>query len=101
MRRHLLVAVVLVAVVNGLFSPLLIVVAKLAPLWFPAFLPPSPAVLLYLSSLLLSAVTLLLAGVPAAVYERLSGTRATDGVSATIWLAGVIVLTVPALRFIA
>jgi hypothetical protein len=46
----------------------------------------------YMASLLASAITLLLAGVPAALYERARGLKESSPVSIGIWLAGTIAL---------
>jgi hypothetical protein len=64
--------------------------------WYPALLPQVASLLFLLSSLLVATFTLMIAGVPAAVYERLSGARESDFVSMGIWLLGVLVLTAPA-----
>src|SRR5262245_35013137 len=42
-------------------------------------------------------LTLLIAGVPAAIYERIRGLRTSTPVSVGIWLAGAILLTLPAI----
>ena len=85
-----------VAMLNGLFSPALRIVVLFAPVWYPALLPQVPSLLFFISSLLVATFTLMIAGVPAAVYERLSGARESDFVSMGIWLLGVLVLTAPA-----
>lgn len=96
-RRHLAVAIALVAVVNGIFSPVLLLLLALAPVWMPDLLPRTGPVMFYASSLLLSALTVMLSGVPAAIYERARGLKDSDGTSLTIWLGGAVLLTLPAL----
>jgi hypothetical protein len=88
-----------VAMLNGLFSPALRIVVLFAPVWYPEFLPASAGLLFLFSSLLVSTFTLMIAGVPAAIYERLSGTPESNFVSMGIWLAGVLILTAPAVPF--
>ncbi|HZD25117.1 MAG TPA: hypothetical protein VE631_02565 [Alphaproteobacteria bacterium] len=95
--ERLAFAAVLVAVANGLFSPALGAVATLAPLWIPGFVPLTPVTVLYAASLALSTATLLLAGVPAALYEHLRGQPASSTASTAIWLAGTVLLSLPAL----
>lgn len=52
----------------------------------------SPLVITYLGSMLASALTLVLAGIPAAIYERVKGTGRTTPISLGIWLACTIAL---------
>jgi ABC-type transport system involved in multi-copper enzyme maturation permease subunit len=52
----------------------------------------SPLVLTYLASLMASATTLILAGVPAALYERAKGLETSSPMSIGIWFAGTVVL---------
>jgi hypothetical protein len=85
-----------VAMLNGLFSPALRIVVLFAPVWYPALLPQVASLLFLLSSLLVATFTLMIAGVPAAIYERLSGASESDFVSMGIWLLGVLILTAPA-----
>ena len=91
-----LVFVLGVAMLNGLFSPALRIVVLFAPVWYPALLPQTASLLFFLSSLLVATFTLMIAGVPAAIYERLSGQADSDVVSMGIWLLGVLILTAPA-----
>ncbi len=41
--------------------------------------------------------TIMLAGVPAALFERLTGRRETDTASYAIWLTATVVISLPAL----
>lgn len=101
-REHLMVALVVVCITNGIFSPAVAQVAVLWPIWFPTLvLTPSPSSLFYLSSLITATGTLLFSAVPAALYERLAGLEDSTPLSVTIWLAGAIVLTLPALSRVA
>jgi hypothetical protein len=96
-RTILLVATAGLAFVNGmplfspLFDPVLFFVQRLAP----GFL--GPQLLFHFNSLLISLVTLLLAGIPAAIYERLMGYRDSTPVSLGIWLIATLLLTLPSL----
>ena len=91
-----LVFVLGIAMLNGLFSPALRIVVLFAPVWYPALLPQVASLLFLLSSLLVSTFTLMIAGVPAAIYERLSGAQDSSFASMGIWLLGVLILTAPA-----
>ncbi len=91
-----LVLVLGIAMLNGLFSPALLIFIALAGIWYPWFLPASPSLLFFFSSLLVATFTLMIAGVPAAIYERLSGQTSSTYVSMGIWLAGSVILAAPA-----
>jgi hypothetical protein len=95
--RMLFVATVFVAIVNGIVSPAVFLVFALSPVWAPTIVAPSGQTLLMLTSLVVSTGTLLLAGVPAAIYERLAGKVQSSNVSMAIWLAGAVLLTLPGL----
>jgi hypothetical protein len=92
----MLVPVMAVAIVNGIFSPFVLVVFILYPVWFPSWAPAYSQVVYMLSALLLSTLTIMLAGVPAALYERLFPAPRPAAVG-LIWLAGVVLLSLPAL----
>lgn len=86
-----------VCAVNGMFSPLLRlaipVMIGLMPEWFPA----TVSWVLYFASIFVATLTLVIAGIPAALYERLWEGEQYTGFSMYIWLAGCALLTVPAL----
>jgi len=96
-RQTIFAIVVTVAVVNGVFSPMVGLAFALAPIWLPEFLPVSPGVLLYLSSLIVATATLLMAGVPAAFYERLIDRRPESKIPTLVWLGAAVTLSLPAL----
>ncbi len=75
------------------FDPAFILVKFLLA---PAFFVSSPILLYYFTSLFVSVACLILAGVPAAIFERATGRRNSDALSLGIWLAGVIILALPA-----
>ena len=95
------IAVLSLALVNGLISPLLSIVYVLMPAWAPhVFLGMQdililPEILFYMSSLIVATGTLLLGGVPAALYERYDG-EPESSAAMYIWLACVLLLTLPA-----
>lgn len=94
-RDVLLVATAGLSLLNGqasspFFDPVLFLIRP-----FVAQILTSPILLFYLTSLFLSLMTLLLAGVPAALYERLRGHSESSPVSIGIWLAATILLTLP------
>lgn len=95
--RYLIIAVVVLAILNGIMSPFLLSVFLLSPLWYPSWAPFDQTTAVTVSSLLLSSVMLMVTGVPAALYERFSGAARTSEVSAWIWLAAMLVATLPSL----
>lgn len=96
MRNQLIFLTVGAAILNGIFSPLLLFIFLLRWSWYPYFLPQYQEIATLVSSLILSTLTLMLAGVPAALYERLKSPGDTNDVSALIWLAGAMLLSLPA-----
>jgi hypothetical protein len=97
MPHSLILLVVAVAIANGLFSPVLLPIFALQGIWYPYFLPASLPLILLLSSLLVSTLTLMLAGVPAALYERRADNSKSSRTSGLIWLAAAVLLALPAL----
>jgi hypothetical protein len=95
-EQGLFLGVVAVSIYNGLFSPITALVFLMAQYWMPVFIPLSLGTAQYGASLIISTTTLLLAGVPAALYERWRGLPATSSSSCLIWLIGAILLTIPA-----
>ena len=93
--------VVGLSLVNGLFSPALPVVMAFWPVWLPELIPPEPLILFYAASLIVACGTFILAGVPAALYERLAGRPVGDPATLRLWLAGIGLLLVPALARLA
>jgi len=89
-----------VCVFNGMASVLAlrIVAALIAATWPLEFLPREPTWLLYQSSIVVSTATLLVSGVPAALYERIMKPAPDDQTSLYVWLAGALVLSIPALQ---
>jgi hypothetical protein len=54
-----------------------------------------PELFYYLTSLAISAMSLLLAGIPAALYERVRGLQTSSPASLAIWLVGTLLLALP------
>ena len=90
------IAIMLFATINGIFSPFIVLMIPFVLVLMPEFFLQSLSVLLFLSSILLSTLTLILGGIPAALYERWTGQTESSGVSMWLWLAGVGLLSVPA-----
>ena len=92
----LLLATGAVSILNGtLLSPLYDSFAYFLYLFTRGAPYVRPDVLAYMTSLLMSLLTLLLAGIPAALYERVRGLKGSTSVSLTIWLVAAALLTLP------
>jgi sorbitol-specific phosphotransferase system component IIBC len=92
--RHIVAAVMLVSLLNGMFSPAVVFSWGLMPYLFPILAATGPAFVIMTGSLALAVTTLVVSGVPAALYERVTGTRATP-TSAWIWLGSALILSLP------
>src|SRR3954463_15213189 len=100
MERHwYFVGIALFGMINGLFNQLFLWFA-LIPMQIlaPALLFGSVPLTLMFASLMVSTATIILGGIPAALYERYVGAKddSTD-MSMWIWLAGTALLTLPAI----
>ena len=97
---HLLMvaAVLAVSILNSqfwspVFDPVLFHLARLLPKAVTTH-----TAFLYLNATFVGLMTAAIAGVPAAIYERLLGRRRSSIVSLAIWLAGAVLLCWPAIR---
>lgn len=88
-------AILGVTLLNGFVSPVLPLVFLMAPVWMPEFVPMSHIPVLYGTSLIVSVSTLMLAAVPAGIFERITGREETDSTSMMIWLGAAVLLTLP------
>ena len=97
MLRHQVFALVLgLAVFNGIFSPLVHLVAAYSFIWAPPWLPDGPSVTFYFSSLIVATTTLLTSGiVPALIENARPQARDLPGPN-WIWAAIALVLCFPA-----
>lgn len=95
-REHFIFAIVGFAIVCGLFHPWLgfafFFVSALEGALFFGFLP----LVFLFSSLIFSTACLIVAGIPAAIYEHVTGNRRTDTVSLWIWLIASAAIALPA-----
>lgn len=92
--------IVLVCIVNGMGSPLTVLLATLGPVWLPGTVAAQPPIVLYLAQLVSATMTLMISGVPAALYERAVGAKAPTTAAMAIWLAAAVVLSLPALPLV-
>lgn len=91
-----IIPIVFFAMINGVFSPFLLALVPFVMALTPAFFIQSTAFIFYLSSLLLATLTLIVGGIPAALYERWTGAEESTGFSMWLWMCGTGLLTLPA-----
>ena len=100
MPRHFYyIGIAFFGMVNGLFNQLWLLFALIhVQILSPALLFGSVSLTLLFSSLMVSTATIILGGIPAALYERYIGAKDdSTEVSLWIWLAGTGLLTIPAI----
>ncbi len=96
MERNSLVAAMALSIVNGIFSPWVLAVFVLYPVWYPGWAPTYTQLVYMGSALILSTLTLMVSGLPSALYARLSANPSPQ-VAGLIWIAAALLLTLPAL----
>jgi hypothetical protein len=100
MSRNLYyVAIAFFGMLNGIpfFHPMYIVAFGYSIKLMAAPLFGNTSLVAYFASLMLSTVTIALGGIPAAIYERIVGTKDdSTEVSLWIWLTATALLTLPA-----
>lgn len=97
-RDVMMVATAGLSLINGMhFSPWFDPVAILMKPFIAGTFVSTPLVFLYLTSIFVSAMTLLIAGIPAALYERWKGLNETSPTSLYIWFAATLLISAHAL----
>ena len=97
-RNFYYIGIAFFGMINGIFNPLILVAYVWAKVFMVVPLFGVEALIFYFASLMLSTATVILGGIPAAIYERMAG--ATDDstvASLWIWLAGTAILAIPAI----
>ena len=98
-RNFYYVGIAFFGMINGLFNQAIVPFAYLfARVLAPALLFGSEPLTLLFASLMASTATIIVGGIPAALYERFVG-AAEDSTETSlwIWLAGTALLTLPAI----
>jgi hypothetical protein len=98
-RQYYYIGIAFFGMINGLFNQVAVLFAIIhSQILAPALLFGSTALTLMFASLMVSTATIIIGGIPAAIYERLSGAEDDSSeVSLWIWLAGTAILTIPAI----
>ena len=97
-RNFYFIGIAFFGMINGLFNQLWLLFALIhMQILSPVLLFGSTSLTLLFSSLMVSTATIILAGIPATLYERYAGLDDSNAVSLWIWLAGTALLTLPAI----
>jgi hypothetical protein len=97
-RQTLLTPILVVCVLNGIFSPYLNIAIPITTVLMPEVFPKSREWVLFFSSVFVATATLLWSGVPAALYERLIERDPAGKTSMYVWLGGAVLLSLPAIE---
>jgi hypothetical protein len=97
-RNFYYIGIAFFGMINGLFNQTALLFAIIhVQILAPALLFGSVPLTLLFASLMVSTATIIIGGIPAAIYERVIGARDdSTEVSLWIWLAGTGLLAVPA-----
>jgi hypothetical protein len=97
-RNVYFIGIAFFGMINGIFNQLALVFALLyvQPLAGPLLFGSVPLTLMF-ASLMVSTATVILGGIPAAIYERLTGASDSNDISLWVWLAGTALLALPAI----
>ncbi len=98
-RNFYFIGIAFFGMINGLFNQVALLFALIhMQVLAPSLLFGSTSLTLMFSSLMVSTATIILAGIPAAIYERYVGAKDDSTVTSLwIWLAGTAILTLPAM----
>jgi hypothetical protein len=97
-RNLYYVGIAFFGMINGIFNPLILFTYALSARVMSAPLFDNPHLVFYFASLMLSTGTVILGGIPAALYERFIGARDdSTETSLWIWLGATGLLSVPAI----
>jgi len=96
-RNFYFIGIAFFGMINGLFNQIALIFALLyvQPLAGPLLFGSLPLTLMF-ASLMVSTATVILGGIPAAIYEKVTGASESSNVSLWIWLAGTAVAALPA-----
>jgi hypothetical protein len=97
-RQWYYIGIAFFGMVNGMFNPLRVLSYIFTKTFMAIPLFGSESLIFYFSSLMLSTATVILGGIPAAIYERFIGVKDDSTVTSLwIWLACTGILTIPAI----
>lgn len=96
-RNFYFIGIAFFGMINGIFNQLWLVFALLyvQPLAGPLLFGNLSLTLMF-ASLMVSTATIILGGIPAAIYERVTSASESNHVSLWIWMAATALLALPA-----
>jgi hypothetical protein len=99
MERHwYYIGIAFFGMINGMFHPLRVISYVFTRVLMSVPLFGSDALIFLFSSLMLATATIILGGIPAAIYERFRGVKDdSNDISLWIWLACTGFLSIPAI----
>ena len=96
-RNFYFIGIAFFGMINGIFNQLALIFTLLyVQLLAGPLLFGSLSLTLMFASLMVSTATVILGGIPAAIFERVTGASESSNVSLWIWLAGTAILALPA-----
>ena len=96
-RNFYFIGIAFFGMINGIFNQLALIFTLLyVQLLAGPLLFGNLSLTLMFASLMVSTATVILGGIPAAIYERATGTPESSDASLWIWLAGTALLALPA-----
>lgn len=97
-RNFYYIGIAFFGMINGIFSPFFFFAFQISVYLMAAPLFGSTPVIAYFTSLMLSTATVILGGIPAAIYERFIGAKEDSTVTSLwIWLACTAILSLPSI----
>jgi hypothetical protein len=98
-RNIYYIGIAFFGMINGIFNQTALLFAVIhMQILAPSLLFGSTSLTLMFSSLMVSTATVIIAGIPAAIYERFVGAKDDSTIgSLWIWVAGTALLTLPAI----
>lgn len=98
-RNIYYIGIAFFGMINGIFNQTALLFAIIhLQILAPALLFGSTALTLMFSSLMVSTATIIIAGIPAAIYERVIGAKDDSTIASLwVWFAGTALLTLPAM----
>lgn len=98
-RNIYYIGIAFFGMINGIFNQTALLFAVIhMQILAPSLLFGSSSLTWLFSSLMVSTATIIIAGIPAAIYERAIGAKDNSTITSLwIWLAGTALLTLPAI----
>jgi hypothetical protein len=96
-RQWYYIGIAAFGMINGIFNPLFPFGYLFSKMLMYAPLFGNESLIFYFAALMLSTATIIIAGIPSAIYDRIIGMRDDSSiVGLWIWLAGTGILSIPA-----